>query len=310
MSRGNKRKEASRLNLVRDNKSAPARNVRIESRPTKNIRMEPRPARTRSFPWRRLGGVCLGVGVMCFLVLFIAGVSFGLLYSYKDLTTNSWFALKTLEIHGNSRVSSKDILEITGLDHGANLLALRLDQVENTVIRNPWVRGVSVKRVLPDKLVIGLEEKTPVFWVLHSGSLHYADAWGSPIAPVKAGKFASLPALEVESGAEDATRALPDLVKSLQESQLPLSLASVSWVRLSASRGVEVYLEDSRLKLTIGLEEWLPNLRRLGKTIRDLSQRGELADVREIKAQGANVWVEKSPVISSSRLQEHYHGKG
>ena len=281
-------RDAPRLSLTRDNKASPQKNSRKEIRPPREI----------SIPWAGIAGFFVSAGILCILLLFIAGVSFGLLYSYRYVTSNAYFALKTLEIKGNSRLSSKEILEMTRLRDGGNVLAMSLDFVEEAVARSPWVEEVSVKRVLPGKLEIGVREKTPVFWLLHGGSLHYADSWGRLIAPVKPGIFASLPALEVEAGAEDATSALPDLVKSLKESHLPLNMTSVSWVRLSSARGVEVYMEDSRLKLTVGLEDWLPNLSRLGRTLTDLSRRGELGEVREIKAQGANVWVEKTPAAS------------
>ena len=200
----------------------------------------------------------------------------------------------TIEIHGNSRLDSREILKTADLVEGANILALSIDAIEDSLSTSPWVEEVSVKRVLPGTLVIGVKEKVPAFWLLHEGKLYYADALGKIIAPVVAGKFASLPTLEVEPGAEDATAALPDLLKSLQESHLPLNLTAVSWVRLSPARGVEVYVDDKRLKISLGLEEWLPNLNRLGKTLADLGRRGEMPDIREIRAQGSNVWVEKA----------------
>jgi predicted anti-sigma-YlaC factor YlaD len=76
-------REPPRLSLVRNRKGAPG----------KNSRKRTRVARSFAMPWKGLAGVCLSVGLICFLVLFIAGVSFGLLYSYRMLTTNSWFAL-------------------------------------------------------------------------------------------------------------------------------------------------------------------------------------------------------------------------
>jgi cell division protein FtsQ len=70
-------------------------------------------------------------------------------------------------------------------------------------------------------------------------------------------------------------------------------------VRLSAARAVEFYVDDRRLKISIGLEEWLSNLNRLGKVLADLRRRGEMAEIREIRAQGANVWVGKSAASQS-----------
>ena len=279
------RRESNRIKLTRPGRGGPGKNSRREQRAPRKL----------TIPWQGMGSFMVSAAVVSCVALFVLGISFSLVYAYRYFTTNSYFALKILEIEGNSRLSSKEILEITDLQNGANILKLSLPSVEELVGRNPWVEEVSVQRVLPGKLVIGVREKAPVFWLLHNGSLHYADAWGRLIAPVVPGQLASLPALEVEPGAEEATAALPDLVKSLEDSQLPVKMASVSLVRLSAARGVEVYLENSRLKLTIGLEDWLPNLDRLSKTLPDLGRRGELGQVREIKAQGADGWVEKAP---------------
>ena len=261
----------------------------------RNIRRETKPQHRIALPWKNIKYFFSLGALLSGLFLFMAGVSFGLLYTYKSLISGRYFALKTLKIQGNSRLSSKEILESVDLENGANSLALSIDAVEEALSKNLWVEEVSVKRVLPGSLIIGIREKDPAFWVLHQGVLHYADAWGRIIAPVIPGKFASLPTLEVEPGAEEATAALPDLVKSLKTSQLPLNFAAVSLVRLSAARGVEVYVEDARLKISIGLEEWLSNLHRLGRTLADLVRRDELREVQEIRAQGANVWVEDAP---------------
>ena len=281
--------DPGRVSLKRDSKPVPNRNSKVVSRPA-------RERRELRIPWHALRIFFSNVGLMCLLFFFIAGVSYSLVYVHSYITSSSYFTLKVLEIQGNSRLSSKEILEISRLASGANNLRISLSAVEETIAKNPWVKEISVKRVLPDKLMIGVTENEPVFWVPEDGVLYYADAKGSKIAPVKTGQFASLPTLEVEEGAGDNRQALPELVKSLQASQLPLGMTSVSWVRLSSARGVEVYMEDSRLKLIIGLEDWRQNLIRLGETLTDLGNRGELDQVREIKAQGSNVWVEKSPV--------------
>jgi cell division protein FtsQ len=263
------------------------------ARPNLNIRRETTPRRHVAIPWDGVKGFFATGGIVAILFLFMAGVGFGLACAYRSLVSGSYFALKTMEIRGNSRLTSKEILEIVDLKDGANILALSIDAVEEALAKNLWVEEVSVKRVLPGTMIIDLREKSPAFWVLHQGILQYADARGRIIGPVIPGKFASLPTLEVEAEAEEAMVALPDLVKSLDESQLPLNLGAVSLVRLSAARGVEVYIEDERLKISIGLEEWLPNLQRLGRTLADLVRRGELKEIREIRAQGSNVWVER-----------------
>ncbi len=265
-----------------------------------------KPARSFSVsvPWRGIGQSLSGIAVLACCVVLLAALSVGLLYGYRNLTTGEYFSLKTIEIQGNLRLSSREVLEIAHLnvDTGLNSLALSIDDIEAALAANPWVKEVSVKRVLPGNLVVGIREKEPAFWMLNKGTLYYADEFGRLIAPVSPGSFASLPTLEVEPGAEDSAFGLPDLMKSLRESGLPLDMSQISWVRLTAARGMEVYVENSKLKIAIGLEEWLPNLQRLARTLADLKRRGELGEIREIRAQGSNVWVERASEVPSGNV--------
>ena len=251
------------------------------------------PRRPISLPWRGISSSLTLAAMFCGIAILLAGVTFSLIYGYRAMTTGAYFSLKNIEIQGISRVASREVLEIAGINNGGNTLALSISDVENALLQHPWVREVSIRRVLPDTLIVTVCEKDPAFWKLEDGVLVYADARGKAIAPVVTENFTSLPTLEVEPGAEEAMRGLPDLVKSLRDSELPLDMQSISWVRLSAARGVEVFVEDTRLQISIGLEEWLLNLQRLGRTIADLKGRGELSRVRSIKAEGSSVWVEK-----------------
>lgn len=263
------------------------------SRPGKNRRREAPVRRNIHLPWGAICNTISAFGLLALIIIILGGVAFGLLYGYRSVTAGEYFALRTLEIRGNSRLSSREILETADLTEGANTLALSIDAVESALSAHPWVKEVSVKRVLPGTLIISVREREPAFWMLYDGALHYADAYGKVIGPVLPGHFASLPTLEVEPGAQESARALPDLVKSLNDSRLLQGLGAVTLMRLSASRGVDVYVEGAGLKLSIGLEDWLSNLRRLALTLKDLNRRGELGRISEIRAQGVNVWVER-----------------
>ena len=241
------------------------------------------------FSWA--GAVGLGLALVGFL-------SVGLLYGYRYLTNSAYFAVKSLEIAGNIRLSSREVLDMAGLDNGMNALLVSIDEVERKIAANPWVSAVSVKRSLPDGFTIRITEREPRFWVRQGGTLYYADARGEVIIPVSAGKFASFPALEVEPGAEDMTARLPELLTSLAASRLAVDVAELSRVRLSPGRGVEVFLESGGVALSIGQEDWSENLVRLAATLADLARRGEMKGVREVRVHGSRVWVIKNRPVA------------
>jgi cell division protein FtsQ len=233
------------------------------------------------------------LGFCSLLLLLLAGVSLALVYGYRSATVGEYFALKILEIHGNSRLNSREILKTVDLEEGANTLALSIDAVEKALAGHPWVEEASVKRVLPDRLIITIKEKTPVFRIMHEGAQYYADKRGNGIAPAVSGGEALLPMLEVEPGAGWMRGLLPDLVNSLYDSQVLQGAGGIALIRLSASRGLELISEGAGPVFSIDIEDWLSNLRRLGRVLADLTRRGELAGTGVIRVQGANVWVER-----------------
>ncbi len=233
------------------------------------------------------GGIFLGL-----LLFFVTGLS--LVYAYNFFTNSAYFALKTIEIDGHNRLKSREVLESAGVNYGQNSLALSIEELEKALAGNPWVAELSVKRMLPDGLRIVIKEYEPKYWIKQDGALVYADAYGTPIAPVAPGGFSSLPVLEIEQGAEYLSGQLPKLVQSLEHLNFPLSVSTASWVRLTASRTLELRLGEGA-RLVIGLDNWDANVFNLVKVLDDLSRRGELKQMSEIRAHGKDVWVAKRP---------------
>ncbi|MDR2891737.1 MAG: FtsQ-type POTRA domain-containing protein [Deltaproteobacteria bacterium] len=243
---------------------------------------------------RKLGGLgrlfkgCIFAGLILGVFFFIG---IGLAHCYNFFVNSEYFRLKTIEISGNSRLKSREVLDIVELTPGvSNTLAVSIDAMEAALARNPWVGGLSIKRTLPDRFAITVTEREPKYWVNRGGILYYADAAGAPIMPVSTHGFSSLPALEIEPGAEAQARRLPELVSSLAEADLPLDIASSAWLRLSAGGALELRPND-KLLVSLGIADWARHLEHLDKVLQDLSRRGELRSVAEIKVHGGNVWV-------------------
>lgn len=222
---------------------------------------------------------------------FIVIISIGLLFSYRFITNSTFFAVQKIQISGNVRLEQEDVLNLAHLKKGDNSLAVNISDIEYKLLRSPWVENISVKRQLPGNLAIAIEEREPRYWIRQDNRIVYADEKGTPIDYVGTYKFASLPFLSVDAGTEHLLQRLPQLVKELDSSRLPVSSQNAAWIKLSMSSGVTLFLESENLKLSIGVDNWSSNLRHLIATIDDLKRRGEFASVRGIKAEDKNVWV-------------------
>ncbi len=232
---------------------------------------------------------CVGAGAV-----MLVGVCFGALFLYDVATSSSYFATKHIEVQGNKRLSADMVRDIAGVEIGDNSLDVSIAQMEQTLLSTPWVETVSVKRVLPDSFVITVQERMPVFWVRKASVLYYADAKGKVIAPVATEHFMSLPTLEIEPGAEDALVKLEEYLEDLKSGYLPVEFGAIAALRLSVGRGVELYLDDREILLSIALDSWEKNLQRLSLALGDLARREELSKVQEVRATDGNVWVSKN----------------
>ena len=149
------------------------------------------------------GRVMLGILALALL----AGLGVGLFESYTWLTEHPFFALRTISVTGNVRLSEEEVLSLAEVQPGVNSLAVNIREVEEKLLQNPWIESVSVARQFPDTLALEVKEKSPTFWMQSGEKLYYVDAAGRAIAPVDTNRFTSLPLLAVDQGGHGGSAA-------------------------------------------------------------------------------------------------------
>lgn len=239
-----------------------------------------------------LKGVAISALFLLMASCILVCVGFVFLWTYDWATTSSFFVTRHVDVSGNVRLSREMVLHYAGVREGDNSLAVSIGDLERRLRETPWVESVSVKRFLPDRFVIKVQERMPSFWVRREGVLYYANERGQAIAQVESENFLSLPTLALEDGMDVAPEWLRQLMHELQGGALPLEVGSIAEISVSRAKGAEIWLEDRSLCLTIAADDWKENLRRLALTLSDLAKRQELRNVREIQAAHGSVWVQ------------------
>lgn len=229
----------------------------------------------------------LGLSLIAALV---AALSVGLLMGFRWLTVTPFFALSQIEVTGNARLTTAEIVSMAGVELGANTLDLRIGDVERRVAADPWTDMVAVRRVLPSGLAIAVTERAPAYWVRTGKGLYYAEADGSVIAPVLADRFTPCPVLDVAAQAGVDLGALSRRLDELDAAGLPVRAAQAAWVRVGAD-SLELYFEDRGLALDVALDRWQGNLKRLSMVWEDLVRRGEANQAKAIRIFGGKAWV-------------------
>lgn len=239
--------------------------------------------------WRALRWIFL----LSFAALIIFGVGLGMLKTYHFCTTSKSFAITDIKVSGNAQVKTGEILDICGLEKGANSLAVNIHNAELELMKNPWIESATIRRELPGSFTITIKERVPMFCARKKGKLYYVNAEGLLIAPVNSRNFRSLPILEIGPGGDDYLSELPEFIEQFRRAGFPFTLPQISWIRVSAGGGIELYWESRKMRLAMGIEQWKDNMKRIASVVSDLEKRKELVQVSSIRAADGQVWMTK-----------------
>jgi cell division protein FtsQ len=134
------------------------------------------------------------------IVLAIAaaiGGAWAMAYNYG---TGSWrFRLDSsdqIAIQGLENVSRRQVMEVVGSDIGRNVFFIPLEERKHQLEQIPWVESANVSRLLPNRLQISIQERTPVAFVQVGAKIALIDAHGVVMEmPAKGSKGYSFPVL-------------------------------------------------------------------------------------------------------------------
>jgi len=75
-----------------------------------------------------------------------------------------YFNITKIEITGNVNSSKTQINDIAKIHLGSNILYARFNDSKQKIMTDPYVSGVKIKKVIPNKIVIDIEEKVALFY--------------------------------------------------------------------------------------------------------------------------------------------------
>lgn len=165
------------------------------------------------------------------------------------LSLSIFFKVKTVEVTGNSYYTSEQVSDASGVEQGDNLLALSKATVAGRICAElPYVREVQIRRSLPDKLVIAIQEfdvcyavrdTAGQYWLMTAAggileqvdektASDYLQVTGFTVKNPEVGKeFELQPAEGSDSAAETQKEAVVTLLTLLEQSDIGDHVVSV-----------------------------------------------------------------------------------
>lgn len=75
------------------------------------------------------------------------------------LTQTTFFHVKEIEVNGNFFIEKDKVLTASGINNGENIFRLSIDDIEDNLLRHPYIKQVKIDRKFPNKVMINLVER-------------------------------------------------------------------------------------------------------------------------------------------------------
>jgi len=159
----------------------------------------------------------------------------------------------------NSRTRLAELERAAGLREGLNIFSLDLDRARRRVAELPWVRVGRLRRVVPDRIVVEVEEYQPAALISLEG-LYLIDGHGEVFKRLQPGEAIDLPlitGLGREDFTDDPERSRSRVRRALAlmervERRECLADRQLAEVHLDALLGTSVVLDPGALTVRLG----------------------------------------------------------
>jgi len=163
----------------------------------------------------------------------------------KFIMSVSYFQIKEIQVEGREKLSEETILEWANIPLYKSIFQLNPEAVKKRISSKPKVKKVIIKRLLPSKVLIHVEERKPYAYLIYKKVLFEVDEDGVVIG--KAKKLQDLPEINGVSTLSDEERIKTGIkiVKYAQEVGINFSevnIENINNILGYLSGGIKVYL--------------------------------------------------------------------
>jgi cell division protein FtsQ len=257
------------------------------------------PASERSKPpllWNRVAlnalfwtGICLDI--------FMA-----LVLTYLVVVRSSYFNLSKVDVYGNHRLSTEEVIETTKVEKGVNLLDIDLESITQRLRHHPWIREGAVSRRFPGQLVVEIEERIPR-GIVASEKLYYIDENAKIFTRILPGDLVGLPLFtgirpdELRSAPKEVQESLLSglkLTELLDRSGSEISIKDIREINISHDDGLTLKMNSGQV-IIFGNSGFETKIARYERLKRFLKNRGQWRNARII-----NLDFEDRAIVRSS----------
>ena len=197
------------------------------------------------------------------------------------LRTASALAVRCIEVDGSSRLGLEELKRTSGLAEGSNIFAVELDRARQRLVSHAWIRNAQVRRVVPDRIIVEIEEYRPAALVSLDG-VYLLDPSGEVFKRLQPGERVDLPVItgitraDVTQAPERTRERLKAALAAIDRVAATRCLADreLAEVHLDELLGVSLVFDPGALHVRLGTERPAGRLPLLCELFAELERRG------------------------------------
>lgn len=204
------------------------------------------------------------------------GISASILAAYGlscALVRSPLFEVELVEVETSGKPCREEILSMSGIRPGMNLISLNAADVSRRLEAHPWIRNATVVKRMPNRVVIKAHNRRPAVVLEIRGGLFYMDEEGSLLDRIRPGEPLDLPLLTgLEQRLGEAPpcgdgRDVQQALALLRAVQATPALGSLSEIHVDRSMGLSFFLEGFPLPVQVGWAGFPEKMSRFAKVL-------------------------------------------
>ena len=205
-----------------------------------------------------------------FTMVVVSTLTFGGWRLYSEVAQTPYLEVGLIEIEGSRKILNEDVVELSGIERGINILNIDTRAAETLLKTHPFIEDASVKRILPDTIGIELVERVPVALISAEG-LYAMDSKGVLFKEYSFTDGLDLPVITGPDNSDEWLEELKpgvlELLTILGNGTSRLKVSELSEIHGDPYYGFTLITLKNGVRIDIGSSDFKGKLSRLGKVL-------------------------------------------
>ncbi|MDH4101701.1 MAG: FtsQ-type POTRA domain-containing protein [Nitrospirota bacterium] len=214
--------------------------------------------------------------------LFVLWIAAVLLYmaamGVGAILRSNLFEITKVEYEGQARLTHDELLQLSGIESGANIFSVDLAEACDRLGKSPWVREAAVRRLLPSRIRVEIVERVPAVLARVNGELYLVSRDGVSLGIAAEADRGTLPVVSgiaigkdgAEEGAEIKVTAALELGDYLKKSKF---VSSEDRAEIKVDDPSSVILMFNGVEIRVGRGGYEEKFKRLSEVESDIRRR-------------------------------------